>query len=99
MIHARSDYNRIQDPAVNDPSLLSDGSTPIGDDEPVFLVRAKDQAFIDVVGAWIESHRKAGGSDQMIEAAAFHLGTALHWRSKHGTKVADAPAECLPSNY
>lgn len=43
MIHARSDYNRIQDPAVDDPSLLSEGSTPIGVDEPVFLLRAKDQ--------------------------------------------------------
>ena len=52
MIHARSDYDRIQDPAVNDPSLLSEGSTPIGEDEPVFLIRAKDKYAVMCLQAW-----------------------------------------------
>ena len=43
MIHARHDYNRIQDPAVENPALLGEGSTPIGGDEPVFILRANDK--------------------------------------------------------
>ena len=43
MKHARPDYNRIQDPALYEPGLLSEGSTPIGEDEPVFLLRAQDK--------------------------------------------------------
>ena len=40
MIHARVDYNRIQDPALENPSLLAGNSKPIASDEPVFLLRA-----------------------------------------------------------
>ncbi len=43
MIHARSDYSRFQDPALKKPELLGEGSTPIADDEPVFLLRAQDK--------------------------------------------------------
>lgn len=49
MIHARKDYNRFQDPALDDPSLLSVGSTPIGKDEPVMLFRAQDRHAATVV--------------------------------------------------
>ncbi len=43
MRHARTDYDRFQDPALNDPSLLGEGSYPIAADEPVFLLRANDK--------------------------------------------------------
>lgn len=43
MKHARSDYNRFQDPALEDASLLGEGSTPIDENEPVFLLRAQDK--------------------------------------------------------
>lgn len=98
MIHARTDYNRIQDPAVQDPSLLSSGSSPIGEDEPVFLVRAKDAAFVDTVLAWMNAHLDAGGDPAMHTAMASHLGRAVSWREKHGTKVADAPHDVLKSS-
>ena len=49
MKHARDDYKRIQDPALHDPSLLSEGSTAIGEDEPVFLLRAKDSHAAETV--------------------------------------------------
>lgn len=52
MKHARQDYNRIQDPALTDPSLLSEGSTPIGEDEPVFLLRGQDKLAADIVDAY-----------------------------------------------
>ncbi len=41
MIHARPDYNRIQDP-----------DNLIPDDEPVFLLRAKDRTAPAAVDAW-----------------------------------------------
>ena len=43
MRHAREDYNRFQDPALENPELLGEGSTPVGKDEPVFLLRAQDK--------------------------------------------------------
>lgn len=95
MIHARRDYDRIQDPALADPSLLSPGSSPIGQDEPVFLVRAKDASFLDTVQAWMQSHDRKGGDQLMRNALAIHLGRALAWREAHGVKVADAPIETL----
>lgn len=49
MKHARYDYNRFQDPALEDPSLLGEGSTPIAEDEPVFLLRAQDKHAAKVV--------------------------------------------------
>jgi len=41
MIHARDDYNRIQDPAGK-----------IGTDEPVFLLRAQDEFAAETVRYW-----------------------------------------------
>lgn len=125
MIHARDDYNRIQDPladgplrsalmklansptgvltetgrcpcilcgeecAANYPStaiaygtcsnpacatsiarlILDDAArmgrgSPIGADEPVFLVRANDQASAGTVRAWADTHDAQGGGGQ-----------------------------------
>jgi hypothetical protein len=47
MIHARNDYQRIQDPA---------NKIPI--DEPVFLLRAQDVTAADTVRAWAKANRK-----------------------------------------
>ena len=95
MLHARNDYNRIQDPALHDPSLLSEGSSPIAEDEPVFLVRASDQAFSDTLTAWITAHIAAGGDPAMSTAVASHLGKAIAWQERNRRKVADAPAAAL----
>lgn len=95
MLHARRDYDRIQDPALHDSSLLSAGSSPIWEDEPVFLVRAKDAAFCDTVMAWMQSHLDAGGDPALHRAVAAHLERAVAWQQKHGTKLADAPHEVL----
>ena len=95
MIHARSDYDRIQDPAVSDPSLLSEGSTPIGDDEPVFLIRASDQAFADAVAAWMVAHINADGDPKVAMSVAKHLGNAITWQEKNRRELADAPHSVL----
>ena len=61
MLHARHDYNRIQDPAMENPALLGEGSTPIGEKEPVFLLRAKDKhaaATVAYYGMLLSQDRK-----------------------------------------
>ena len=95
MIHARSDYNRIQDPAVDNPELFPDASSPISEDEPVFLVRAKDDAFCETLTAWMKTHLDNGGDPKLVIAVAKHLGKAISWREKNETKTADAPPEVL----
>ena len=49
MIHAREDYNRIQDPAGK-----------IGEDEPVFLLRAKDSLAPAMVENWASALQASG---------------------------------------
>jgi hypothetical protein len=82
MIHARKDYNRIQDPEGK-----------IGVDEPVFLMRAQDDAFMKIltfaIGVYKEQ-QASGVPDRLIR----HLELAEHWRATHPTKVADVPPDC-----
>jgi len=47
MIHARTDYQRIQDPEKKIPA-----------EEPVFLLRAQDQTSAEVVRHWIKLNRR-----------------------------------------
>ena len=51
MKHARSDYDRIQDP-----------SRIIPEDEPVFLLRAQDISAPAAVEKWADEHLRHGGS-------------------------------------
>ncbi len=69
MKHAREDYNRFQDPALNDPSLLGEGLTPIAEDEPVFILRAQDKHAAKAVryyAALLQGDEKVG--ERMIQA-------------------------------
>lgn len=77
MKHARSDYDRIQDPA---------GLIP--DDEPVFLIRAKDANSGGAVRDWADRHDKSGGDPAMSAAARRHASLMDDWPIK---KLADAP--------
>lgn len=77
MIHARTDYNRIQDP---------DGLIPEG--EPVFLIRAKDVVSGDAVRSWADMNDDAGGDPAMSSAARKHAALMDDWPIK---KRADAP--------
>lgn len=81
MKHARTDYDRIQDPA---------GLIP--DNEPVFLIRAKDYVSGAAVRAWADLHIKAGGDPAMAVAAHAHALLMDEWADK---KLADAPADSL----
>lgn len=53
MIHARNDYQRIQDPTNKIPN-----------DEPVFLLRAQDKTAAEVVRYWVRLNRRALTEDK-----------------------------------
>lgn len=91
MIHARDDYNRIQDPAVDDPSLLSPGSTPIGREEPVFLLRAQDKHFLAAVLFYrrLVLRDPATTDRRMVDALDTLIGHAATWQREHGAKTPD----------
>ena len=63
MIHARTDYNRIQDPK----------------DEPVFLLRAQDQVAAEVVRIWVVLHLARGGDETIAVLANRQAELMEHW--------------------
>jgi len=77
MIHARKDYERIQDPEKKIP-----------DDEPVFLVRAQDPAAPAAVEAWAAENDRIGGERALSDSARAHAQKMREWPVR---KVADGP--------
>lgn len=78
MIHAREDYNRIQDPLRK-----------IAEDEPVFLLRAKDKAAPGTVRLWANLHMMGGGDPKLSVMANNHAALMEKWQEKNGFKSAD----------
>lgn len=105
MKHAREDYQRRfgHDPALDDPTLLSEGSTPIGEDEPVCLFRAQDRNFVLLLRGY-ESLLKHQGHDvvdreanrRIIESVNAHIGVASLWQQNNPDKV---KAPDVPISY
>ena len=98
MIHARKDYNRMQDPALADPSLLGPGATPIAQDEPVCLFRAQDKHFIEVLKAYrhlVNTDYKSDNDEAMriINSIDEHIARAKEWQAEHGCKTPDLAKE------
>lgn len=71
MIHARADYNRIQDPA---------GLIP--DDEPVFLLRGQDALAAKHVRDWAEHAELRGASPEIVKAARDQADRMDAWPKK-----------------
>jgi len=86
MIHARSDYNRIQDPATTNPKLLSIGSAPIAQDEPVMLFRAQDQLAPMVLLGYANLLMAHGAEEHMVDSVIRHATQMLQWQSYHPSK-------------
>ncbi|MEE8262705.1 MAG: hypothetical protein V3R83_09610 [Gammaproteobacteria bacterium] len=80
MKHARKDYDRIQDPAGL-----------IGEDEPVFLLRAKDTVAPKAVRAWADLADAAGASRVIVLAAIAQSERMERWQAENGRKVPDMP--------
>ena len=71
MKHARSDYNRIQDPAELIP-----------DNEPVMLFRAQDKHFTSVLRFYRDIVAADNGDPRIITAINEHLILADDWPVK-----------------
>ncbi|MCP4902595.1 MAG: hypothetical protein GY906_36995 [bacterium] len=84
MIHARKDYDRIQDP---------EGLIP--EDEPVFLIRGQDIVGPEVLRYWADLHVANGGEQNLAAAVDEHATLMEKWQAEHKKKVADAPEEVL----
>ncbi len=94
MIHARHDYNRIQDPAVENPALLGEGSTPIGEKEPVFLLRAQDKYAARTVAFYAGQLGAALDVDPDMAALALHWSSMMaSWGQVSTTKSPDMPSQ------
>lgn len=78
MKHAREDYNRIQDPAGK-----------IGEDEPVFLLRAKDSLAPAMVENWASALQASGGDYKMVAMALDHARKMRLWQKENGCKLPD----------
>lgn len=78
MIHARPDYNRIQDPAGK-----------IGADEPVFLLRAQDASAPETLRFWADENIRNDGDPALTRLAEMHADAMEDWQKKNGKKSAD----------
>lgn len=77
MIHAREDYDRIQDP-----------SDKIPDDEPVFLIRAQDMISGDVLRDYSNRLERLNGDPVIIADVREHADKMDAWNIK---KMPDLP--------
>jgi len=80
MLHARKDYQRIQDP---------EGKIP--EDEPVFLLRAQDVCAPFIVLEWAHRAGMHGAANNIVNAARSQAERMRQWQREHGMKVPDLP--------
>lgn len=92
MIHNRSDYDHIQDP-----------NGKIGEDEPVFLIRAKDELFQEIVmtyaNIYVDRLLDSGHDVKQVEPVHKSLRNfAKHsskWQDENGCKIPTIPDDTL----
>jgi hypothetical protein len=77
MLHARSDYDRIQDPAGLIPQ-----------DEPVMIFRAQDSVAWLAVAYYADMLEAAGGDMEMVRICREHAKRMRYWPVK---KLPDLP--------
>lgn len=75
MLHARKDYQRIQDP-------LNAKDKGIPKDEPVFLLRAQDPLFIPVLTVYAEMAKAIGCDAPLVQSVIAHRELARLWPNK-----------------
>ena len=84
MKHERKDYDVIQAP-----------QDMIPEDEPVFLLRAKDVTAPGVVEYWAKVAADFGAKNDIIEAAMRQAQSMRRWQDDHDAQVPDAPEEAF----
>jgi len=80
MKHARKDYDRIQDPA---------GLIP--EDEPVFLLRAKDKFAPKIVRMWAHEVMTETDDEELAQKIHAWADEMEAYQKVHGCKVPDTP--------
>ena len=89
MLHARKDYQCVQPVAG-----LVEGTMPtIGENEPVFLLRAKDQIAPDTLDFWASQLEKAGGDPDTVAHVRRWAGLMRKWQHENESKIPDAAKE------
>ena len=78
MLHARKDYDRIQDPIDKIPSK-----------EPVFLLRGQDRLAIPILAEYIKLTLEYSGPSPITESLAKHLTKVRKWQDEKCCKAAD----------
>lgn len=78
MIHAREDYNRIQDP-----------ENKIPEDEPVFLLRGQDKFAPELLLRWAAKLRLNEGQVNMAIMVENHAQKMIEWQKKVKIKTPD----------
>jgi hypothetical protein len=85
MVHARTDYNRIQDPAGK-----------IGADEPVILFRAQDALMPAILAFYADRVRQLHGDQRIIDSALAHEQATRKWQRMNKCKLPDMPEDAIP---
>lgn len=80
MIHARKDYNRIQDPENKIPQ-----------DEPVFLLRGQDIFAPELLLNWATKLRLMDGNPKMAQMVEEHAQKMIEWQRNVICKTPDLP--------
>jgi galactose mutarotase-like enzyme len=60
-----------------------------GDDEPLFVLRARDALCVETIQHWINAARHYGVSDAKLLDAAKHQQLILYWQAHNGCKIPD----------
>lgn len=84
MLHSRKDYMHIQD-----------NTGKVADNEPVFLLRAKDTLAPDIVRKWADLLESLDGDKIAIKAAREHAALMENWQKIYGSKKPDTPSEAV----
>jgi hypothetical protein len=92
MKHAMKHYNRIQDPGLTNPDLL-DGHSPIAEDEPVFLLRARDVLAPGTVRYWASSLEGVRGNQARIQLARDWALEMEKWQQVNGFRLPGGDVE------
>jgi hypothetical protein len=61
----------------------------VGPDEPIFVLRAKDQLAPRILGYWIQLARAAGTPQEKLDEAERCQDAMMLWGRENGIKVPD----------
>lgn len=74
MLHAREDYNAIQD------GRKLEDKNRIPGNEPVFLLRAQDKLSADIVDIWANCAKAEGAKLDIVNQAKEHANKMREWQ-------------------